>query len=230
MGIKIALISDSHGQHSKLIIPPCDILIHAGDWTSTGTFKQVEDFAKWLDAQLADEVVLCPGNHEVEFEKNLPQSLNWIKDHCPKAHILMESSVELFGIKFWGSAYTPSYGFGWSFNAGRDPIEAAHTFKPFIGDIWAKIPEDTNFLVTHGMPFGILDTALDWSQGMMQCAGDKELKRRIKDLKELKYVVGGHLHHDGGQTFVTPEVTYFNAAVLDDQYRLRNRNPIVINY
>ena len=229
MSVLICMISDTHCQHKKVVVPKCDILVHAGDWSHEGKKDQVEDFAKWLDEQDADEIILIAGNHERVFQRALPESLNWIKDHCPRANVLIESGIEVAGIKFWGSAYTPAYGFNWAWNAGRTLTEAAHIHKPFIGDIWAKIPEETNFLVTHGMPFAILDSAYDYQMGKMICVGDTELRKKCESLSNLKYVVGGHLHHNGGKSIEISGVTYVNAAQCDDNYTL-NRKPVLIKY
>lgn len=228
MSTKICFISDSHSKHNKLIIPECDILVHAGDWTSLGEIHEVRNFGKWLDKQPAGEIVLVPGNHERIWERCLPESKEWLLNECPWANLLMESSIELNGLHFWGSGYTPAFGFQWAFNAGRTPVEAAHLFKPFIGDIWAQIPNNVNILVTHGMPYGILDDAMDFHLGKITSVGDRELLKRCQELKNLKVVVGGHLHAQGGKSLIRDGVTYINAAVLNDNYQYEGRAPIIV--
>ena len=158
--IRIVAISDSHNQHKKLIIPECDLLIHCGDWTSRGYKHEVEDFAKWLNKQTqCKEIVLTPGNHEKFFEEFLPESLSWFKRSLPpRAHLLIDSGVELFGIKFWCSAVTPAF-FDWGWNRadnekggeyhiGHGKVKYYHPIKPHFD----LIPEDTNILITHGPP------------------------------------------------------------------------------
>ena len=49
--MRIICISDTHNQHEKLAIPEGDVLIHAGDWTGTGTLKQVIRFIRWFPNQ-----------------------------------------------------------------------------------------------------------------------------------------------------------------------------------
>lgn len=40
MSLKIVHISDTHGKHEQVKVPPCDILIHTGDIGGrTGTFE-----------------------------------------------------------------------------------------------------------------------------------------------------------------------------------------------
>jgi Icc-related predicted phosphoesterase len=224
---KIVCISDTHGLHDRITIHECDILVHAGDWTSSGTFEQVTKFAKWLDKQPASRILLTAGNHEVEFGKNYPESLKWITDNCPRANVLINEGIEVEGIKFWASPHTPSFGHGWVYNAGRTVVEAAHLHQPFIGDIWSKIPEDTEFLITHGMPMGILDRVLDRYTGRVEHVGCRELMARIYKLKKLKWVVGGHLHLNGGKMYIEHDVTYVNAAICDELYN-PVREPVVL--
>ena len=220
---RIVAISDTHTLHDKVIIPECDILIHAGDWTFQGERAEVRDFCKWLDKQPAKEIVIIPGNHEKIWERCLPESKSWITEDCPRAHLLMESSVELFNLKIWGSGYTPAFGYGWAFNAGRDPVEAAHIFKPFIGDIWATIDNDVDILVTHGMPEYSLDSVWDRNNNEWKSVGDAELAKRISQLKNLKHYIGGHLHAEGGKTEHVQNVWYHNASVCNESYKVVNR-------
>lgn len=42
--MKLVVISDTHGQHDKLTIPECDVLIHCGDFTPDGKYNHVRDF------------------------------------------------------------------------------------------------------------------------------------------------------------------------------------------
>ena len=70
--MKLVAISDTHNNHRKVEVPKCDILIHAGDWTSMGRKHEVEAFAKWLDLQeQAEHIVVVPGNHELDFETHV---------------------------------------------------------------------------------------------------------------------------------------------------------------
>ena len=73
--MRIICISDTHNQHEKLAIPEGDVLIHAGDWTGTGTLKQVISFIRWFANQPHKHKILIAGNHEITldlpfYEKN----------------------------------------------------------------------------------------------------------------------------------------------------------------
>src|SRR5690606_2941656 len=145
--MKVIALSDTHNQHKKITIPECDILIHVGDWSSKGTFKETKRFAKWLNEQPSDNIIVVPGNHEIEFERGLPISKDWILDYCSRAKILIDDGVEINGYKIWGSPVTPWF-HSWAWNRGRGEDIKKH---------WDLIPNDTDLLLTHGPPVDILD-------------------------------------------------------------------------
>jgi hypothetical protein len=54
--------------------------------------------------------------------------------------------VEIEGLKIFGSPYQPLfYNWGFQYHASR------------AEEIWSAIPKDTDILITHGPPHGILD-------------------------------------------------------------------------
>lgn len=208
--MKIVCISDTHNRHKKLTIPECDLLIHAGDWSFQGQYSEVKDFAKWLNKQYdqCSNIVVIPGNHELMFEKNLPFSKTWFTEECPDAHLLIEESVTIDGIKIYGSPIQPFF-CNWAWN--RYPHE--------IKKHWDAIPDDTNILITHGPPEGILDQTIyangDIRPDMLGCP---ELLRRVKELKHLKLHTFGHIHYFGGKIKQEDGVVFNNASICDEQY------------
>jgi Icc-related predicted phosphoesterase len=124
--------------------------------------------------------------------------------------------VEIDGIKFWGSPVTPRF-FDWAFNRDAD-----------IQYHWNMIPYDTNVLITHGPPYGILDLTIREGKPV----GCHYLRRRLFDLKDLKVHSFGHIHEGFGQQVGDGEdfegVHFVNASYLDHRYRAVN-SPVIIN-
>lgn len=118
---------------------------------------------------------------------------------------LNDSSVEIEGIKIWGSPITPWFN-DWAFNRDRGSEIKKH---------WDLIPDDIDILVTHGPPFGILDETVYGKR-----TGCEELLLRVYQVKP-KYHIFGHIHKDYG-SFTKGEITFINASVLDDWYEMRN--------
>ena len=215
--MKIVAISDTHNRHKKLEIPECDLLIHAGDFTSFGYKHEIEDFAKWINKQSAKNVVIVPGNHELYFENGLPLSKEWIKDNCPNAHLLIEESVEIEGIKIYGSPITPWF-HDWAWN--RHPQQ--------ITKHWNNIPEDTKILITHSPPYGILDETTyangDPKPGFLGCP---QLLKRVQEIKpDLHFF--GHIHAGYGEKHIDG-TSYYNCSNCDETYCPSN-SPTVVEY
>ena len=198
---KILAISDTHGSHSLIgCLPEADILIHAGDFMNSGIkISEALNFNSWLKEIPIKHKLVCGGNHDRMFEMQ-HTSRNFITGGT----YLENEAIVVEGIKFYFSPYTPEFN-GWAFNMNRFELR----------ENWKKIPDDTEFLVTHGPPYGILDQAVKDGEHF----GDTELLHRVKKLSKLKYHVFGHIHGSRG---IAPSVwgpTFCNCSFLNERYR-----------
>lgn len=206
--MKITVISDTHGQHRSLKLPKGDMLIHAGDVSKRGHPVEIEDFLDWFSKQKFTYKVFIAGNHDFFFEQAHPRI---IEQMIPKGVIyLNDSGCEIEGLKLWGSPITPWFN-NWAFNRERGAEIKPH---------WDLIPIDTDILITHGPPFGILDETV-----YSKRTGCEELLLKVYQVKPKLHVFG-HIHEDYGQ-YTKGDTTFVNASVLDDHYQLVNQ-PVVI--
>ncbi|MFD1770646.1 metallophosphatase domain-containing protein [Sphingobacterium suaedae] len=143
--MQIVAISDTHGKHRDLKIPDGDILIHAGDVTRGGTKEQVVDFLNWFTGQKHVQKIFVPGNHDFFFEEADSKKIRRIKSK--DIIYLNDSSIKINGVKFLGAPITLWFN-NWAFKCNRGAEIKKH---------WDLIPDDTEVLITHGPPFGILD-------------------------------------------------------------------------
>jgi len=204
--IKICAFSDSHGTHRKLKIPKCDILIFCGDAGIT-SYDKLEDFDSWLYELPAKHIIFVAGNHDTFLEQIG-------RDDCKlfftNAIYLENESVQIEGIKFWGSPYSKIFN-NWSFMASDD----------YLAHIWEYIPENTDILISHGPAFGILDQ-VGWKN-----EGSHSLRDRVDEIKP-KIHICGHIHECYG--FFKREFTeHINASILDGAYNFVNE-PIEFEY
>lgn len=200
--MKIVAISDTHNQHQYLNLPEGDILIHAGDATGMGTEKEIKNFADWFSSQKFPYKIFVPGNHDWGFQRDFKKYENMFWG----VQVLHERDVTIEGIKFYGAAWQPEF-CNWAFNVPRDATAVAN---------WAKIPDDTNVLITHGPPYGTLD--LIHTGGLsIENVGCEALTDRIKSLQQLQLHIFGHIHDCHGY-LVKDNVAYVNAAFLNDNY------------
>lgn len=207
--MRTVLISDTHTKHQYFKVPDGDLLIHAGDLTNKGSQLDLDDFIEWFRAHPHKHKVFIAGNHDFCFERQLYTQSSF----GPDLIYLEDSLVQVEGLNIYGSPWQPWF-YNWAFNVQRGPALAAK---------WAKIPEDTDILITHGPPRGIQDLVTRDNEH----AGCDDLLERVKIVKPKLHVFG-HLH-DGYGVTETDDTIFVNAAALDDRYRPVN-SPIVLDY
>lgn len=175
-----------------------------------GYESEVRAFAKWLDKQKqASHIIGVPGNHELEFEKHMPASKAWFTEQCPRANLLINEAIKIEGVTFYGSPITPFF-CNWAWNKHR-----GEQIQPY----WDAIPVETQVLITHGPPYGILDqtTCADGTprEDRLGCS---QLLKRTKEIKGLELHFFGHIHAQGGRQLHEEGVSYYNAAICDKSY------------
>jgi len=246
MSLKIVHISDTHGKHEQVKVPPCDILIHTGDIGGrTGTFELTQ-FLVWFEKQPATKKIWIAGNHDICLDPKWPSNLKsqgrdiealLARQHYSDAMSLIESYDVKYlvdkehvyqGIKFYGSPYSPSFHrSNWVFNADRGQE---------IRKIWSKIPSDVHVLMTHSPVYQILDLVEDKyreSQKEDMNVGCQDLLEVIKKrLFNLKLVAGGHIHDQYGvilgHVSTNRRCLFSNGAVLNNDYKILVPNPLII--
>lgn len=204
--IDVTCFSDSHLWHDKLSLPGGDVLIFSGDFMSSGyTEREVVDFLDWFDSLNYEVKIMIAGNHDRYCENHRFH----FKDHLkyrPTITYLENEGITVGGVNVWGTPDTKIF-YNWAFN--RDSNALRRSF--------AKIPEDTHILVSHGPACGILDQVVDGEH-----LGEQELTDRIGDLAQLRYHIHGHIHDSYGVKDCG-RYTAFNCSVVNEQYRLQNK-------
>eukprot|EP00727_Mastigamoeba_balamuthi_P002747 m51a1_g1247 hypothetical protein (251) ;mRNA; r:12489-13320 len=222
--VRLVLVSDTHEKAARLAVPPGDVLVHAGDWTYTGSPRAIAGFAGWLRAQPHAHKVVVAGNHDVTMDAAHYERA-WQRYHAANVRAdaeaaarvlraectyLENSSAEVCGLKFWGSPGSPEF-CDWAFNLVGEQLEAT----------WALIPADADVVVTHGPALG---------HGDVTDRGDNVgcglLLRRLLEVRPALHVAG-HIHEGYG---VSEEhgITFVNASSVDLRYKPVNK-PVVVD-
>lgn len=211
--MKITFISDTHTKHYEMTndLPGGPIIVHCGDVSSRGNVREINEFLEWFSELPYTHKIFIAGNHDFGFEKPYIKSQIVIPENI---HYLEDSSVLIEGIKFYGSPWQPWF-FDWAFNLPRSGNE--------LKEKWSDIPEDTDILVVHSPPKGILDVVARGGEHV----GCELLRDRILEVKP-KVVAFGHIHEAYGMEIIN-EITYINASLLDLRYDYTNK-PIIIDY
>lgn len=214
--MKIAAFSDSHNQHDILTrwnwMEPADVLVFGGDMSLRGSEGEVKAFFDWFwRLEQYRYKIFIAGNHDFLFE-NKPELIR--NTQMPdNVYYLEDQEVVIEGVKFWGSPIQPWF-HNWAFNRDRGADIKKH---------WDLIPLDTDVLITHGPPYKILDEVLyENPSNPERNVGCKDLTEKIKELKQLKAHIFGHIHETFGQV-EQDGVKYMNASFLDRKYRPTNK-------
>src|ERR1700734_3849634 len=100
--VTIVLLSDTHELHRDVEVPPGDLLIHAGDITFCSRDPAVlPNFNEWLGELPHPHKVVIPGNHDSLLLRETG------RNQITNAHLLINSGVEVEGLRIWGSPVTP---------------------------------------------------------------------------------------------------------------------------
>lgn len=196
--MRILHISDTHGCHRRITyLPDADVLVHSGDISMYDTEQEIMDFLEWLcDLPYTHKIFIC-GNHDILLEDAE------ISGFPPNVHFLRNSGVEIDGVKF-------------------------HGISMFINDAtsgrlirnYANIPEDTDVLITHEPPYGIMDLDNVFSEEFIH-NGSPELLQRVQGL-HLRAHLFGHIHRQHGierlSTSAGNETVFSNGAIMNDDY------------
>ena len=212
--MRILHISDTHGLHHQInILNNIDVLVFTGDESNHRDPYRNEaefyDFAQWfIDLPIKHKLFIV-GNHSTYIFHNE----KIVRDLFQKNKItwLHKSSIVIDGIKFYGDGISPRFG-DWVYTTDR-----AKTNKH-----WDLIPEDTQVLLTHTPPKGILDISENRLHEI-ELVGDSALLKKVNKLPLLKAHLFGHIHNykdiinTGTRTI--NEVVFSNAtAVTDAQF------------
>ena len=136
--------------------------------------------------------------------------------------------------KIWGSPWSAAF-CSMAFNIPRG-MDSAGTFRQIVfryhsseidlgrfADLYARIPEDTDILISHGPPYGILDKIMSGRH-----VGCDRLLLRTRQIQPRLHV-WGHIHEDRGavasESLEAPnnqkDTLYVNAANAGTFHRPR---------
>lgn len=207
--MRLVIVSDTHNQLSKFDIPDGDVLLHCGDFCGRGDMNELQRFHADLLSLPHKHKVVIAGNHDWPFE---------IANDAARAVLegvtyLQDDGIVIEGVKIYGSPWQPAF-MNWAFNLPRAGRELAQK--------WALIPDDTDILMTHGPPYGILDRTRTGRQ-----VGCELLRKRVETIKPRLHCFG-HIHEAYGEEQLN-ETLFVNASSVNLSYQPWNK-PVVKDF
>ena len=220
MKLRACHISDTHdvNQSLNMLVPnDIDIVFFTGDMTYRGADWELQKLLENFKAlkQRVKYIVGTLGNHEKGAEG---KEAEWKQKFLDVGVILLDhESVEIEGIKIFGSPYTPWF-FDWAFSY-RNPefnLSVQDEDSRLGKHVWENIPEDTNIVLTHGPPKFIQDLCRSGH------AGCHALRERIESIPSITHHMFGHIHESYGITEIN-KVTYINSSIMNGKYNFVNK-------
>jgi Icc-related predicted phosphoesterase len=210
--MRLVVISDTHANRlRKWKIPDADVLLHCGDF-STGVLSDVRRFADDLRELPHRHKLVIAGNHDFA---NQTYELDCRRILDPVCCYLQDEAVEIDGIKFYGTPWQPWF-LAMAFNLERGSKE--------LSAKWDAIPADTDVLLTHCPPEGILD----WVGMAMKPVGCAMLRYRY-DAGLIRPLVHcfGHVHEARGRCN-EHDTLFVNASCVRGENQPVETGPVVI--
>lgn len=186
--MKILHLSDTHCCHRQLCdLPEANVVVHSGDFTMNGSETEAFDFFDWFCTLPYAHKVFISGNHD---ECLFNASIDGLDSNV---HYLCNSGVEIDGVKFFGV-----------------PMFIEDCVSDRQKESYARIPSDTDVLITHQPPYGILDS----DDGIHY--GSELLLTSLVRINPHMHLFG-HIHDQHGVT-TNGFTTFSNGSIMDGNY------------
>lgn len=195
--MEILHISDTHGCHRRMgELPDADVVVHSGDFTMNGSEQEAIDFLNWFcDLSHKHKIFICGNHNECLYGAN-------ISGLDANVHYLCNSGIEIEGVKFYGV-----------------PMFMSDCITDRQAKNIAKIPTDTDVLISHSPAYGILDFDDNINYG------SEELLARLAVVKPRLHLFG-HIHAQHGITTIG-STTYSNGAIINADYTNLNQPNLI---
>ncbi|MCQ2215340.1 MAG: metallophosphatase domain-containing protein [Bacteroidales bacterium] len=185
--MKILHISDTHNAHKRLAnLPEGDLIIHSGDISQTGSESEILDFINWFQSLPYPNKIFTYGNHD--FALFDAENIEGLDSNC---YFLANKSITVNGYHIHAIPYYMD-----------------------MPDFNPQVPVDTDILITHNPPKGILDLSGDIHYGSNQL---RDLVAKLQP----KLHLFGHIHDAYGQMELDGTL-YSNGACVDENYEPRS--------
>ena len=217
-------MSDLHGHLPA--IPPCDLLIIAGDVCPDrfGPFLAMlapehqkvwfDQVARpWLARAPAAHRILTWGNHDWCGQACSFRSDSPAQSATSALQILVDEGTCVppgrlgNAVSVWATPWSNQF-MRWAFM--RRPVDLA--------EVYAAIPGGIDILVSHQPPYGYGDQCANYHTGRIEHFGSRELRAAIERIRP-RLVFCGHMHEGFGR-YEHEGIPIYNVSVVDEQYRL----------
>lgn len=220
---RIVHISDTHNKHEEIIIPSCDIVVHSGDATNSGSINEIISFINWFGNLDVKTKIFVPGNHDICVEKDF----NVIGKMCRERNITCGVGTHLSLITDEGKVL---FGFfPWVLPIGRWSFMKTEEEQERLLNLYQGI--DCDVFISHSPPKGINDS-VSYYDILKGCQSEYNLGSNaiFNHIMQSNIYLSlfGHVHECGGSSTRFNDVLFINSATklsvidIDIKNRLAN--------
>ena len=197
--MKIIAVADTHTVVNDFgTLSSGDVFVHAGDFCNLGSLMDAKYFNDMLGKMKCQHKIVVAGNHDRALEDNIGIENELLSN----AVYLRDKTITIEGIKFYGSPWQLPFN-NWAFNKPEKELKK----------IFDLIPKDTDVLITHSPPYGIMD----FVRG--RHLGSVSLRKRIEQIKP-RCCIFGHIHEGYGKYVDSKTgITYINASLIGGEFK-----------
>lgn len=213
--IKICAMSDLHGSLIKGDL--CDLTLICGDIipleiqrSRRETYNWYKNtFKKWAESLPCSKVLFIAGNHECGMEGYEDDYYELFPDDS-KVTFLFDDEYIYEKYHIYGTPWCKQFG-KWAYMATNSQLE----------ELYNKIPNNLDILMTHDAPYGVSDILLQedcpWADGTH--IGNIPLAKAIEKTTP-KIVCHGHLHSTSRQFENLNKSRVINCSIKDEFYHI----------
>jgi len=208
--LKLVCLSDTHGRHWDIDVPPGDVLIHCGDFTNTGRIAEVKDFDDWLSTMPHKYKVVVPGNHDSVMDANVREFIIQTENHkkeqeswiaslqgtnlLKNAVVLINKPIDIEGVKFFGTPNTMFNGQILRMNHNVYAYAFGCSKETDISKNFLEHANNYDVLISHSPPLGIAD------RNERKNRGSRFIRCNVFKTNPSLHIFG-HVHYQGGKAF-----------------------------
>jgi len=214
--MSISAIADIH-DNFFFQAKDCDVLIIAGDLFYYEELDGIDKFCRWLRGQKAGHKLVVAGNHDSRVFLNPEKRIDAIEKIKEAGGIYLEDETHVInGVRF--------YGIPWCEKRNKDKgTRGFWRNSQAMKEKANKIPLNTDILISHSPPRGILD--LNFKNESCGSAALRERCEMFKYNENFKPMVNifGHIHEEKQKFIVNKKNTYINCSCSEEWNVFHNK-------
>jgi hypothetical protein len=191
--LRFVCMSDTHNEISKISIPYGDVFVHCGDAVNHRTSaRDLINFNQFVGQLPHKYKLFISGNHCVCLNPQQPERSQKLLSNMT---YIQDQLVDIEGVRIYGSPWRPKR--GCFYRAEAFGYDSKHIRE----DKWSKIPDDIDFLLTHGPPYSIRD----YNHSTRDHLGCPDLLDEIVTRIRPRIHLFGHMHSCHGASLYKSE-------------------------